>query len=73
MTLSVCAKSNLSLGLPDDVISAVHLCCGYPTYCDQDDYMKAKLYIPSTLNIKADTSKVSSDSQKKIKWSRLMF
>ena len=43
MTLPVCAKSNLSLGLPDDVISAVHLCCGYPTYCDQDDYMKAKL------------------------------
>ena len=21
--------------------TAVHLCCGYPTYCDQDDYVKA--------------------------------
>ena len=28
-------------GLPDDVTSAVHLCCGYPSYCDQDDYVKA--------------------------------
>ena len=21
--------------------TAVHLCCGYPSYCDQDDYVKA--------------------------------
>lgn len=28
-------------GVPDDVTTAVHLCCGYPTYCDQDDYVKA--------------------------------
>lgn len=24
-----------------DVVKAVHLCCGYPTYLDQDDYKKA--------------------------------
>ncbi len=34
-------------GLPDDVTTAVHLCCGYPEYLDQDDYKKAdkNLYI----------------------------
>ena len=32
---------NLILGVPDDVTTAVHLCCGYPSYCDQDDYVKA--------------------------------
>ena len=31
----------LILGVPDDVTTAVHLCCGYPSYCDQDDYVKA--------------------------------
>ena len=33
--------NNLILGVPDDVTTAVHLCCGYPSYCDQDDYVKA--------------------------------
>ena len=28
-------------GVPNEVTTAVHLCCGYPSYCDQDDYMKA--------------------------------
>ena len=33
--------NNLILGVPDDVTTAVHLCCGYPSFCDQDDYVKA--------------------------------
>jgi len=34
-------------GLPEGITSIVHLCCGYPTYVDQNDYMKAdkNLYI----------------------------
>ncbi len=31
----------LFIGLPSDVLSAVHLCCGYPEYLDQDNYKKA--------------------------------
>ena len=29
------------LDLPEDCTSMVHLCCGYPSYVDQDDYKKA--------------------------------
>ena len=38
---------NFTLGLPEGITSIVHLCCGYPTYVDQNDYMKADktLYI----------------------------
>ncbi|XP_022784714.1 uncharacterized protein LOC111325214 isoform X1 [Stylophora pistillata] len=28
-------------GVTSDVVKAVHLCCGYPSYLDQDDYKKA--------------------------------
>ena len=28
-------------GVPEDVKTVVHLCCGYPTFLDQDDYKKA--------------------------------
>ncbi len=28
-------------GLPDHVIRAVHMCCGYPEHLDQTDYLKA--------------------------------
>lgn len=28
-------------GLPDDVNRVVHMCCGYPTYLDQEGYPKA--------------------------------
>ena len=40
-------KFNFTLGLPEGITSIVHLCCGYPTYVDQNDYMKADktLYI----------------------------
>ena len=27
--------------MPEGVTSIVHLCCGYPTYLDQDGYKKA--------------------------------
>ena len=29
-------------GLPDDVERVVHMCCGYPEYLDQTDYVKAE-------------------------------
>ncbi len=32
---------NVISDLPSQVTSVVHLCCGYPTYLDQDDYLKA--------------------------------
>ena len=40
-------KFDFTLGLPEGITSIVHLCCGYPTYVDQNDYMKADktLYI----------------------------
>ncbi len=28
-------------GVPDDVTTVVHICCGYPLYLDQENYMKA--------------------------------
>ena len=28
-------------GIPESVTSIVHLCCGYPSYRDQNDYLKA--------------------------------
>ena len=27
--------------MPEGVTTIAHLCCGYPSYCDQDDYVKA--------------------------------
>ena len=46
---------NLILGVPDDVTTAVHLCCGYPTYCDQGDYKKAdKSYYITLANLLDD-------------------
>lgn len=29
-------------GLPEEVTRVVHMCCGYPSYLDQDDYPKAE-------------------------------
>jgi len=49
-------------GLPEDVISAVHLCCGYPTYCDQDDYMKADKNLYKTLAPLLDNSGIKQFS-----------
>jgi len=49
-------------GLPDDVISAVHLCCGYPTYCDQDDYMKADKNLYKSLAPLLDNSGIKQFS-----------
>jgi len=49
-------------GLPDDVISQVHLCCGYPTYCDQDDYMKADKNLYKTLAPLLDNSGINQFS-----------
>ena len=49
MLRSYCIEENFdfTLGLPEGITSIVHLCCGYPTYVDQNDYMKADktLYI----------------------------
>lgn len=28
-------------GVPDQVVRAVHMCCGYPDYLDQEDFQKA--------------------------------
>ena len=28
-------------GVPDEVTTVVHICCGYPQYLDQENYMKA--------------------------------
>ncbi|EDO48725.1 predicted protein [Nematostella vectensis] len=28
-------------GVPDDVTRCIHICCGYPLYLDQQDYIKA--------------------------------
>ena len=44
---SININFNFTLGLPEGITSIVHLCCGYPTYVDQNDYMKADktLYI----------------------------
>jgi len=30
-------------GVPEDVTTIVHVCCGYPQYLDQEDYEKAEL------------------------------
>lgn len=29
-------------GVPEDVTRVVHICCGYPSYLDQTDYLKAE-------------------------------
>ena len=50
------------LGLPDDVTSIVHLCCGYPTYCDQDDYKKADKDFYKTLAPLLDNSGIKQFS-----------
>ena len=50
------------LGLPDDVTSMVHLCCGYPTYCDQDDYKKADKDFYKTLAPLLDNSGIKQFS-----------
>ena len=54
--------SFILLGLPEDVISAVHLCCGYPTHCDQDDYMKADKNLYKTLAPLLDNSGIKQFS-----------
>ena len=35
------------LGVPDNVTTVVHLCCGYPSYLDHEGYKKAdkQLYV----------------------------
>ena len=35
------------LGVPSNVTTVVHLCCGYPSYLDHDGYKKAdkQLYV----------------------------
>jgi len=49
-------------GLPDNVTSIVHLCCGYPTYCDQDDYKKADKDFYKTLAPLLDNSGIKQFS-----------
>ena len=35
------------IGVPSDVTTITHLCCGYPSYLDHDGYKKAdkELYV----------------------------
>ena len=53
---SININFNFTLGLPEGITSIVHLCCGYPTYVDQNDYMKAD----KTLYIKLVSKKNSN-------------
>ena len=38
---------NIFVGVPSSVTTAVHLCCGYPSYLDHEGYKKAdkQLYV----------------------------
>jgi 5-methyltetrahydropteroyltriglutamate--homocysteine methyltransferase len=44
-------------GLPDTVTRAVHICCGYPEYLDQEEYLKAdqQVYFQLAAAIEAST------------------
>ncbi|XP_035684784.1 5-methyltetrahydropteroyltriglutamate--homocysteine methyltransferase-like isoform X1 [Branchiostoma floridae] len=43
-------------GLPLDVTKTVHACCGYPSYLDQTDYMKADRTLYDRLATKLDNA-----------------
>lgn len=49
-------------GLPSDVTTIVHLCCGYPDHLDQDDYIKADKNIYITLAQLLDKSGIHQAS-----------
>ncbi|XP_078687222.1 5-methyltetrahydropteroyltriglutamate--homocysteine methyltransferase-like isoform X4 [Branchiostoma floridae x Branchiostoma belcheri] len=43
-------------GLPPGVTKAVHACCGYPSYLDQTDYLKADRTLYDRLAVKLDNA-----------------
>ncbi|CAH1272120.1 Hypp4774 [Branchiostoma lanceolatum] len=43
-------------GLPLDVTKSVHACCGYPSYLDQTDYLKADRTLYNRLATKLDNA-----------------
>lgn len=49
-------------GVPDHVHTVVHICCGYPMYLDQKDYLKAnpKSYLQLAAALDASSIKVIS-------------
>jgi len=49
-------------GVPSDVQTTVHMCCGYPQYLDQKDYMKADPNCYSIIAEKLDAAGFSAIS-----------
>lgn len=62
MEYGIAALTECLKGVPSDVETTVHMCCGYPQYLDQNDYMKADPNCYSIVAEKLDAAGFSAIS-----------